>query len=116
MVRKLIGTALLLLMATGLVFGSGTQQASAADTTGQKVDLEILIWWAKKFADDDALIAKLGDMVNANLTIATIPHNVYYDQITTKIAANDLPVMYKVQIPNTTGFRMLQDLILDGRL
>lgn len=98
----------------------GTEQAGGGESiddymaTHDKIDF--LIWWAKKFHEEDALIAYLGEMVNADFQVVTIPHNVYFNQLSTKIASDDLPVMYKIQIPNNPAFDQLRNLAIDGML
>ena len=107
-------TILLVLCSSLVLFAAGTQETPAGYSSEDRRDVEILIWWAKKFSDEDALIDYVGNLFNSNLTISTIPHNVYFDQLNVKIAANDLPPAYKIQIPNTFGFRQLYELTEDG--
>ena len=114
MSKKMTAAIVLFTVLAGWAMASPTAETPAA--AGQSLDVEFLIWWAKKFSEDDALIKAVGDKFNANFKITTIPHNVYFDQINVKIAADDLPVLYKIQIPNTNGFRQLAELTEDGRL
>ncbi len=109
----LAALALLLLPAAAPVFAGGEAETAVKS---EVENIEFLAWWAKKFHPEDANLKQLGKLFKANLTITTIPHNVYFDQLNTKIAAKDLPVMYKYQLPAGYAFKLYNEMIGAKRL
>ena len=110
---------LVLLLALFIVLTALPSFAAGGSEPAVKTDvenIEFLVWWAKKFHPDDANIKFLGDKFKAKLTITTIPYNVYFDQLNTKIAAKDLPVMYKYQLPNGNAFALYHEMVQADRL